>query len=252
LKITSKSYVICGYPRTGSNLLCEALISTGKLGYPNEYFDKSHFEPDYPSNPDLQLREALKRGTTPNGICGMKVFCFTFDDMGKLDWLSKLPSPHFIHLERQDALAQAVSYAKAIQTKQWTSQRKSIASPVYDADLITTCLNLTAFDRARWQVFFARNAIKPVWLTYEDLIQSMPECVSRISDMLGVTLEETDLQVQPGLVQQANSTNEEWKSRFLASKRNWAYLDRPKMELSVTAFLSLSKRAIIRRLKAKL
>jgi trehalose 2-sulfotransferase len=219
------------------------------LGNPTEYFDKTVFELDYPTKPELQLREALKRGTTPNGVCGIKIFCDAFDRMGKLDWLSGLPSPHFIHLERQDTLGQAVSFAKALQTRQWTSTGKPIASPAYDEELIVRCLNMAAFDRTRWQLFFARNAISPLWLTYEKLVTSMPECVLRIADMLEIPMKEADLLVQPSLEKQADHINDDWKARFLASKRDWTYLDTPSTDLlSPITFLSLSKRALARRL----
>ena len=33
------SYLVCATPRSGSTLLCEALINTGLAGHPQEYFE---------------------------------------------------------------------------------------------------------------------------------------------------------------------------------------------------------------------
>ena len=33
------SYLVCATPRSGSTLLCEALINTGLAGHPKEYYE---------------------------------------------------------------------------------------------------------------------------------------------------------------------------------------------------------------------
>ena len=112
---TTRSYLICATPRSGSTLLCEALENTGIAGNPKEYFEalratglprrpKEYFTGledqeimnllgdfsriDLASLPPSQtyasyteyLAHVLVEGTTSNGIFGAKVMWGYFDD----------------------------------------------------------------------------------------------------------------------------------------------------------------------------
>lgn len=105
----TRSYLVCATPRSGSTLLCEALLATGVAGRPREYFEALK-ETGLPRRPreyfwglrspevirllphDVNIdhtaernetweREnyrrhldwALREGTTPNGVFGAKV-----------------------------------------------------------------------------------------------------------------------------------------------------------------------------------
>src|SRR5947209_4516160 len=111
------SYLICATPRSGSTLLCEALINTGIAGQPEEYFEalketgrprrpKDYFrnlahperilellgdysriddEPVRWSPSDVStyadyLARVMEEGTTANGVFGAKVMRGYFDD----------------------------------------------------------------------------------------------------------------------------------------------------------------------------
>jgi LPS sulfotransferase NodH len=73
-----RGYAICTSGRSGSNLLCQYLSSTGVLGNPLEYFNGSGRRllgyPEYPDEPSRQIDWILTAGATPNGIYGLKVF----------------------------------------------------------------------------------------------------------------------------------------------------------------------------------
>jgi LPS sulfotransferase NodH len=74
----SRGYAICTSGRSGSNLLCQYLSSTGMLGNPLEYFNGSGRRllgyPEYPEDPAKQIDWILTEGATPNGIYGLKIF----------------------------------------------------------------------------------------------------------------------------------------------------------------------------------
>lgn len=105
------SYLICATPRSGSTLLCEALINTGLAGRPEEYFealkesgrprrpleyfigfedaelimllgDSEGPPPPYPAykNYAEYLASVIERGTTPNGVFGAKIMWEYLDD----------------------------------------------------------------------------------------------------------------------------------------------------------------------------
>ena len=75
------SYLICGTPRCGSNLLCEALGNTGLAGIPGEYFwDEAHWARKWGTTCYTDyLHEVIKRSTTENRVFGTKVMWGYFD-----------------------------------------------------------------------------------------------------------------------------------------------------------------------------
>jgi LPS sulfotransferase NodH len=117
---TTRSYLVCATPRSGSTLLCESLERTGVAGRPREYFEALK-ETGVPRRPReyfwglrspevirllpadsqidreaerlatwnrddyaLHLAASLREGTTPNGVFGAKLMWGYFDDFLEL------------------------------------------------------------------------------------------------------------------------------------------------------------------------
>src|ERR1700676_5360074 len=78
------SYLVCGTPRSGSSLLCEALINTEIAGKPEEYFQPRNeivwserwSTPNYAE----YLASTFKECTTANGVFGAKMMWGYFDN----------------------------------------------------------------------------------------------------------------------------------------------------------------------------
>lgn len=119
---TTRSYLVCATPRSGSTLLCHLLGQTGVAGRPEEYFEalqhsgvprqpEEYFDRERHANivqrlafremPSAQTRPkpnplwspetydeylawALEQGTTPNGIFGAKLMWGYLDDFAQL------------------------------------------------------------------------------------------------------------------------------------------------------------------------
>jgi trehalose 2-sulfotransferase len=226
-----RGYVICGYARTGSTLLAHALRSTDKLGNPQEYFNPLAISvaqgEKYPSDAASQFDEIARRGTTENGVYGLKVFCDQFDALQGFDWVGKLPSVAFIHLERRDTLGQAISWVRALHSGQWTAGQTQHTEPKYNEQAITDTLMRFAYDRARWQMFFARNGIEPLWLVYEDMVHVLPHTVTTIADLVGVQNVTYQPRERDVMRLQRDAINDDWRARYLASQRNMTRLDSP-------------------------
>ena len=134
-----KSYIVCSTGRSGSTLLCQTLKQLKFCGSPEEYFHHKAIE-------QLSLKEdtakflaycetILEKGTTSNGVFGIKMHWWQLYDFLKLtrqlpDFSSKtdyeilgafFPNPKFIHIWRKDMVAQAVSTVIALQTGVWVS-----------------------------------------------------------------------------------------------------------------------------------
>src|SRR4051794_1558464 len=96
-----RGYAICTQPRSGSNLLCQYLSSTERLGRPLEYFNgpgrRALGLPDFPDAPELQIAEILRLGATPNGVYATKLFASQFAALSRrVRWTELLPNLRFV------------------------------------------------------------------------------------------------------------------------------------------------------------
>jgi LPS sulfotransferase NodH len=226
----NRGYAICTSGRSGSNLLCQYLSSTGVLGNPLEYFNGSGRRlfgyPEYPDDPSGQIGWILTEGTTPNGIYGLKVFPAQVEQAEKsIRWTELLPNLRFVLLKRRDILGQAISAVRALQTEQWRSSMPARGPARYDGAQIYERLQFAARDYARWDIFFARKAVAPTIIAYEDLLTDPQSAVDQVADIFGlrgqarVASERIDLKIQ------RDATTEEWRARFLDEYRDRDALD---------------------------
>lgn len=161
-----KSYIVAASYRSGSTHLCRLLWQTGRLGAPTEvlnptrqfYFLMTRLRASSPAD---YIAKLVARRTSINGIFGLKAhfrhFQLFLSDYPRL--LEALSPVTYIHIYRQDKIAQAVSAAKAWQTDQWASPSKGRApirasskrsdcgvAMMQSLDKINTCLRT----RASW------------------------------------------------------------------------------------------------------
>jgi LPS sulfotransferase NodH len=220
-----RGYAICTEPRSGSVFLCRLLRSTGVLGQPTEYFNaeavRNRGPADYPLDPEAQLAEIPRLGSTANGVYGLKIFGHQFDAVKSTRWAERLPSLAFVHLQRQDLLGQAISHARAMQTQQWTSSYPAGVEAVYDRELINNALVQAAREQTRWCYYFARNGIAPLNLLYEQIVQSPQETVEAVGRLIGLSeTPKVDLEEVGDLRIQRDALSDAWRARFLAESRD--------------------------------
>ncbi len=242
------SYLICATPRTGSTLLCGLMASTKVAGQPESYFRQ----------PDEQLwadrwdivrssdgifeysefiRAALDAGRSENGVFAARIMWGTlnllFDRLstvypatagGDYDLLNlAFGHTRFIYLNRDDVLAQAVSWYRAEQTDVWhdTAQEESKQpklEPRYDFDQIHNLVQTIEEHNSAWRMWFASVGIQPLMVRYEDLAADPVGVAREILDYLG-------LRLPPGrLIKTQN--------RRLADELNAQWIDRYRAELA--------------------
>jgi len=225
-----RGYAVCTTGRSGSNVLCQYLASTGLLGRPREYFNaaarRMYDHPDYPDERGRQIEHVLTTGATANGIYGIKVFPGHFDLVAEtLAWPRLLPDLRFLLLQRHDLLGQAISSLRESQTGQWRSTMPVQGTPSYDGDRIHECLRGIVRDYARWELFFARNGIEPTRVAYETLVDDPQACVDDIAAVFGLRGRTPIDMGQVTLQIQRDALTAEWRARFLAERRNLDMLD---------------------------
>lgn len=208
-----RGYALCGEPRAGTTFLKELLASTGKLGEPAEWFEPVWRGRIGPT--DDFIGAMLARTATPNHVYGLKLFSSHMKAAARHQWATRLPNLSFVHVRRDDLLGQAISFARAAQTARFVSDQAERRVPEYDRRAIDSALIALARGQARWEIWFARLNIRPLRLSYEQVVDDPAAAVARIAALVGTD----DAQVDPEKVAarlMRDATSDEWRRRYLA------------------------------------
>lgn len=215
--------------------MCGLLDSSGVAGHPASYFDPRGLQEyadrwgiDRPSDgriDDVFIRAALIAGRTANGIFGGRVMAETLP--GLVDDLAAMSGPgatdlqlleaqlgrlRFVHLRRGDVVAQAVSWARSLQTHFWhpgEAMAPGGQEPRYDEELIGELVVRIEALEAGWASWFADQGIVPYEATYEVLAADPPDTASEIVNWLGLQVPQ-DHQLATTHRRQADHLNADW------------------------------------------
>lgn len=236
------AYLICATPRTGSTLLCGLLESSGIAGHPASYFNRRGLQ-DYANDwritrprdgriDHAYVRAALTAGRTDNGVFGGRIMGETLPeligDLAAADpgaaasavelLTSQFGRLRFVHLRRRDVVAQAVSWAKALQTHYWHPGEVVLpggAHPHYDEELIGRLVATIETLEARWNDWFTEHRIVACEVVYEELAADPLGTAHAVLDCLGLAVR-PDRPLVIGHRRQADQVNDEWSARFRA------------------------------------
>jgi LPS sulfotransferase NodH len=236
----------------------EVLLETGQPRQPRDYFQRSNDpevwalldDPEFrdvlgeyggrysehPARRDPSWRppeferlreEALRKGTTANGVLGTKIMWAYFRDFVRLARRTSAPEVRpcevpssvlpnlrqFIWMRRRDTTRQAVSLWKALQTQQW---RKDSDEDVRGQGLR---FSFAAVDHlklridehnAAWQDFFEECDVEPMEVVYEEFVENYLEKVLWLLDGIGISVPENFAVAEPKMRRQADELSEEW------------------------------------------
>lgn len=213
----NRSYFICATPRCGSWFLSGLLASSGIAGRPHEWFwrdTRASLERAWGvTAADEYVQLVLAAGTTANGVFGAKVM------WGALPDLSPFPRPSFIWLRRRDRVAQAVSFAKAVQTGHWHHwDPPPREAPSYRFDVVDTLLReIEDLDR-QWERWFASERLEPFELGYEELVADPTAATVRVLEFLSLELP-PGVSVRPLTLAPPGGGGDDWAARYREDAR---------------------------------
>lgn len=236
-------YVIASSPRTGSTLLARLLWDTGLVGAPKEYLNPMQLRdwglrlgsppttwalsllrghavglagrPPLCPNSAAHLRAVMKRRTGPSGHFGLKLHFHHFEQHCGAGIAPLLGGePRWIHITRQDRVAQAISWDRALQSGQWAAHQSGGRLPErYSRRRIQSALDRIEAQEAGWRSVLAGRPVQQ--LSYEGLVGdklgTLRECLS----WLGVDAQSVVLPPD-GLRRQSDGVSATWKQRFEA------------------------------------
>jgi LPS sulfotransferase NodH len=237
------SYLVCSTPRSGSNLLCEALKNTKLAGRPHQYFwvpkvDKWAEKYDLSPETDFvgYVRGVVEKSATSNGVFGLKSmwdFLLAFEQRlratpeyasfpGALPELlaAIFPDLRYVHITRRDKVLQAVSLVRAMQSDLWTSQQQAARVTReelrFDPEAIRAMLRDLEEAEAGWESLFTAAGVEPHRVTYEDLATAYEETAIGVLKYLEIPLPAKVPFGERKLQKQGDGLNEEWAASFRA------------------------------------
>ena len=220
-----RSFFLCATPRSGSNMLAGLLSGTGLVGHAGERFNHSEF-PSWAGRRPVDYLAHCAEDAKGTGVFGLKLHRDQLERfLGLLRSLrgapendadlvaAIFPTPHYVHLRREDSVAQGVSWWKARTSGAWRGGREAPREPVFDFDGIDERVKRVQEHDREWGAWFDANGIDRLQLTYEQLVADPARAVEGTLRFLGIAVPET-LVVAPGTKRQFDEVNEEWIRRY--------------------------------------
>lgn len=229
----AKTYIIATTPRTGSTMLCRMLWDTGLVGAPKEYLNSMQLR-------DWEVRMGSVRSRWLHQALSGRRLVVAGRGWGRArlaahlqrvqqrrssgGWFGlKLHHHHhrrlvggasrWIVLTRRDRVAQAVSWARALQTNQWIGGEPPRPAR-YSRRLIRRCLAEVTSGEALWEAHFTAAGVVPLRLEYEKLVDAPWSTVRAVLAHLSVSDTSPGVALAPTLIRQADATSTAWASRF--------------------------------------
>lgn len=249
-QLPTTSYLLVGAPRTGTSLLSEALTSTGVLGRPEEYFwerQEAHWASVFgmaaPTGPDRgrYIAEAVRHGTTPNGVFGTKLFfrhaealwAWTLED----DRLTSMPERqrlralfgedlHAVHVRRHPLRA-AISLWRAETTDVWRAEAGDpVPSPPSRLDVWRVTMLHSQFHGAdaAWPQLLRSADIPFIAVTYERILHDLEGTAADVATLVGV--QGLPPIVHPSLVRMSDEASERFLTEWSDATGGCAACDR--------------------------
>lgn len=218
---TTDVLVLLSTPRSGSTLLCELLrLNDGVLAH--EYFQPFQYMQILARrwgcvaggifNDAAYVGELCKHRTLPNGWLGINVHGSHLKHFARMQKHFTGVRFHYVHLVRQDLVAQAVSYEIATQSKQWSSEFETRSDADYSFSRILRKLRVIQNQNALIQSYLMACGVQYRTISYEDLVADIEGTLRSFQCITP----ERKLTVTPPLRRQAGDRSARWKERFAA------------------------------------
>jgi LPS sulfotransferase NodH len=216
----SLAVLVCGTPRAGSGLLCEALRNTGMAGQPDDFFEpetaRTLAERWGERAPDRYLERALEEGSTPNAVFGARLSLSGLRTLR--DQLDALPRARYVWIARRDRLRQAISWERAEQSGTWArlagERAPAVPRPSFDARAIARRLSEIETQEAAWRAWFEEAGATPIRVAYEDLAADYEGTARRVTRALGLAPPRAIDFGERAMVAMADRVTEQWVRRY--------------------------------------
>jgi LPS sulfotransferase NodH len=243
------TYFICTTPRTGSELLCEYLRGTRIAGWPEEYFQETHFQflfKQFEATNFTEYFPKLLAARTTNAdvfaakIMGGGYFDQTmarfrelpiFQDSPEIPpneiMTDIFPGAKYVWLTRRNKVRQAISYSKAFQSNIWQTHveagRQHGREPRFNFEAMDNLVQRLILQETAWQEFFTSMDVIPYTVVYEDFAKRPIEETLQILDFLEIQISpewKALDEFEPRPKKLANKKSDTWFEQYVEQKQN--------------------------------
>ncbi|HEY3051434.1 MAG TPA: Stf0 family sulfotransferase [Gaiellaceae bacterium] len=229
------SYFICSGQRSGTWLLSGLLDGTGVAGHPHEFFEPGTEQANrrrwrVGAGFGEYLAAVFGVGTTENGVFASSVMWPSLVSLLKRlrgpgaavegDRLLVerfFPQPRYVFLWREDVVAQAVSWARAVQTGYYHHWDRPVGKATFELDQIDALVREASANSASWRRWFAENEIEPFVVRFEDLVENKEPVTRSVLAFLEIELP-SNARIAARTIQAGDFVNAEWIARYKRSQ----------------------------------
>lgn len=157
-----------------------------------------------------------KYRTGPNGVYGYKMFMNNFLNISRNypELLDTIVPDHVVYLTRDDVVAQAISYAKATQTRIWFAGGPQKVEATYDFNLIRSCEHSIISQKQFWENVFSMTGTLVHRVTYEELLMDAETVVQGICDFMNLSDQRGDRLDIPFIEKQRDGDSDRWRDMY--------------------------------------
>jgi LPS sulfotransferase NodH len=220
------SLFVCFTNRSGSNFLTDLLMATGQLPDGTECFNhpvviRAARQHHLKSFADYCRYHAGRRARKRRFVA--KVSAGQLLTLARLGYLGTVfPNPHFIHIQRYDVVAQAISFTLAKSTRAFASYHAPLIAEsdvVFDAGSLTTLIDNINQANAVLREFLLLNRLDHMPVLYEHLVADHEVILERIFAWLGLDAPVLD-RARLRYERQASTVKDEWYARYVAEQNS--------------------------------
>ncbi|PDT54681.1 MULTISPECIES: Stf0 family sulfotransferase [Sinorhizobium] len=224
-----RGYLLLTEARSGSNWLGSLINGSGNMGRSSEWLSPKIHRLDAGSlSWEVFFDQIIRKSSSDNGNFGLKIFpnhLFVTREKYGMDFIQYCLSVHdvaLIFLRRKDTLRQAISYARARQTRSFAAHIESKAEPQYDFEEIAKCFFYIRDSNSFWQSYLELTGAKFTEFVYEELVADPTPFVTCVAEHLRVP---PPIELQTSMAVQRDDLTDEWVARFNKDRRSAHLLD---------------------------
>jgi LPS sulfotransferase NodH len=218
----------------------EQLRKRGRPNEPREYFDdvedRSVLEllpvsgppRPHPGPIEERLAAVLHFATTPNGVFGTKLmwgYMANFQErLAELPGFGALQDQEriagllgdvrYVHVRREDRVAQAISMWRAVQTRAWRAETDDAVEPVYSFSGIDHLVHQLEQHESAWERWFDREGVEPLEVRYSELAADPGAVLQETLEFIGVGDQAHPEPPPPSMKRQSGAQSKEWADRY--------------------------------------
>jgi LPS sulfotransferase NodH len=177
---------------------------------------------------EARLRAVVREGTTPNGVFGAKLMWGHQADLqarlralpglARLGPVERLAAVfgdlRYVFVRRDDAVAQAISLWRAVQTEAWRAEEEDGHEPRYSFAGVDHLVRMLRGHDRSWRRWFRTHGLEPLELRYEEIAGDPATAVRRTLAHVGVAGELHGALPEPRMRRQADAVSLEWAERY--------------------------------------